>query len=153
MMNAILKTILIILAVAAVGFIAIQLVPIQYTNPPVVTAVKWDSQQTQALFQRSCADCHSNQTTWPWYSKVAPVSWLTVHDVDEGRGEFNIDDLTPKLNDLGRLNSQIERNIQGGEMPKAIYLPMHPQARLTADEKQALIDGLIATLTNGVANK
>lgn len=72
-----------VLGTLLVLLLAIQLVPYgrDHTNPPVVAEPAWDSPATRALFVRACADCHSNQTVWPWYSHVAPVAWLVAHDV------------------------------------------------------------------------
>ena len=60
----------------------IQFVPYgrDHTNPPVIAEPAWDSPQTRALFFRACADCHSNETKWPWYSTIAPASWLITRD-------------------------------------------------------------------------
>ncbi|MCX7782465.1 MAG: heme-binding domain-containing protein, partial [Meiothermus sp.] len=76
----------------ALVLLAIQLVPYgrDHQNPPVVAEPPWDSPQTRALFVRACADCHSNQTRWPWYSHIAPVSWLVQRDVEEGRSKLNL---------------------------------------------------------------
>lgn len=149
-------------AVAALA-IAIQLVPFghDHTNPPVTQQVNWDSQQTRDLFYRACADCHSNETTWPWYSNVAPISWLVQHDVQDGRQRFNISAPTRggergeggaggEFGEGGR-GGRGERDdspgglIRSGDMPMPIYLITHPEARLTDAEKQQLIDGLNAT--------
>ncbi len=79
------------LVLAAAGFGLLQLVPYgrNHTNPPVAAEPAWASAQTRALAVRACFDCHSNETTWPWYSNVAPVSWLIQRDVDEGRRRLN----------------------------------------------------------------
>ncbi|MEZ4522143.1 MAG: heme-binding domain-containing protein [Thermomicrobiales bacterium] len=71
--------------------LAIQLVPYgrDHSNPPVTQAVQWDSPRTAELWDRACADCHSNETDWPWYTNVAPVSWLIQDHVDEGRSKIN----------------------------------------------------------------
>jgi mono/diheme cytochrome c family protein len=146
-MKRIPKILLVVLGVLALVFLAIQLAPVQRTNPPVTTQVRWDSPQTQALFDRACADCHSNLTRWPWYSYVAPVSWLVAHDVNEGREKFNISALgSLSASRQNRLGREIAEQIEEGEMPMAIYLPMHPEASLSAAEKAALIQGLQATL-------
>ena len=84
------RILLIVAGLLIVAFLAIQLVPIQRTNPPVTTQIQWDSPQTEALARRACLDCHSNETTWPWYSYVAPSSWLIYYDVLRGRSEWNI---------------------------------------------------------------
>jgi hypothetical protein len=142
------KIILLLIGGAVLFFGLIQLIPLKQTNPAVVTQVSWDSPQTADLFNRACADCHSNETVWPWYSKVAPVSWLVTRDVNEGREKFNISDLgsmNPRR--LSEAPREISEKVREGEMPMAIYLPMHPSAALSAAEKQALIDGLQKTLT------
>ena len=110
-----------------------------YVNPPVERTVQWDSPITQELFYRACADCHSNETNWPWYSKIPPFSLLVIRDVNEGREEFNISTLR-----MGETDDVAETVIKG-EMPPTIYLLTHPQARLTQAEKQALIKGLEKT--------
>lgn len=133
-------------------FLGAQLVPVQRTNPPVVGIIKWDSPQTQDLFQRACMDCHSNQTAWPWYSYVAPVSWLIARDVNVGRRELNISNLSADPFRISREMQRIGRVIQSGRMPPAQYLWTHPQARLTPDEKNALIAGLQNTFSQFTAN-
>jgi len=147
------KVVLVVAAVLLVGFVAIQFVPVQRTNPPVVTQLDWDSAQTQALAQRACMDCHSNETKWPCYSYVAPVSWLVAHDVEEGRREMNLSQLGTDANRLSRMSQRIQRAIQSGNMPPAQYFPTHPDAQLTADEKQALIVGMQKTLSKPPLSK
>jgi hypothetical protein len=70
-----LRVLLIGAAVVVAGFIILQLVPVARTNPAVVREPQWDSPQTRELAQRACYDCHSNETVWPWYAYIAPVSW------------------------------------------------------------------------------
>lgn len=140
---------IVIIIVSGIGlFGLIQFIPVERTNPPVTTQVTWDSPQTQGLFQRACADCHSNETTWPWYSKVAPVSWLVSHDVSEGRQKFNISELNPTSPRYSKMLREVKEVVMEGEMPMPIYYPTHPDARLTADETQALANGLYTTLSN-----
>jgi hypothetical protein len=144
MFKRILKIILIVLGVGIVLFLLIQVIPYgrDHTNPPVVSEPNWDSQQTRNLAQRACFDCHSNETSWPWYSNIAPISWLVYRDVAEGRQKFNFSEWHSSLIDSGEL----EEVITEGEMPPFQYLPMHPTARLSATEKTQLINGLSATL-------
>lgn len=125
--------------------VLIQLVPYgrAHTNPPVVQEPAWDSPTTRALAKRACFDCHSNETAWPWYTNVAPVSWMIQRHVDEGRQKLNFSDWG---NSREREVDEIAEVILEGEMPLPNYLPMHPEARLTPAEKQALIDGLNASL-------
>lgn len=128
------------------GFLLIQLVPYgrNHTNPAVVGEPNWDSPQTRELAQRACYDCHSNETVWPWYSNVAPVSWLTQHDTDEGRQHLNFS--TWGSGGQGREPGEAIETIAEGQMPPPVYLITHPEARLTAAEKQALMEGLRATI-------
>ena len=127
-------------------FLLIQLVPMDYTNPPVVAEPAWDSAQTRTLAQRACFDCHSNETVWPLYSRIAPISWLVVHDVDEGREHLNFSEWTGATRGRENPADEAGEKIAEGEMPPASYLWMHPDARLTDAEKQQLIDGLNASL-------
>jgi cytochrome c551/c552 len=136
------KIIIGVIAVIVVGFLGIQLIPVSRTNPPILTQIQWDSPQTEALMRKACYDCHSNETVWPWYAHVAPVSWLVAHDVEEGRHHLN---LSERPANRIRANEMVEI-IQEGEMPPSIYLIMHPDARLSDQEKTQLIDGLRASL-------
>jgi cytochrome c551/c552 len=138
------KIILWIVVVIVVLGLLIQLVPLPARghNPAVVAEPNWDSPQTQALVKRACFDCHSNETVWPWYSYVAPVSWLIYNDVVEGRSRMNFSMWDTKSRAVNELVGEIEE----GGMPPGKYLLMHPNARLTAAEKQQLITGLENTL-------
>jgi mono/diheme cytochrome c family protein len=81
-----------VVAAAALALFAVaQVVPYGHSrkNPPVVKEPAWDSPATRALAKQACFDCHSNETEWPMYSRVAPVSWLIQYDVDEGRAVLN----------------------------------------------------------------
>jgi cytochrome c551/c552 len=137
-----LTRILLIGGAALLGlFLVIQLIPYgrNHSNPAVVQEPNWDSPDTRAIAERACFDCHSNETVWPWYSNVAPVSWLVAHDTLEGRGHLN-------FSEWGRGEGveaeDLVNVVRSGDMPPAQYVLMHPQAKLTADEQQALIQGL-----------
>jgi hypothetical protein len=125
-----------------VGFGAIQLVPYgrDHTNPPLGTEPAWDSAATRATAVAACFDCHSNQTIWPWYSSIAPVSWLVQRDVDEGREELN-------FSEWGRSQEGGEsaEAVSEGNMPPFSYTLMYPEARLSAADREAFIRGLVAT--------
>jgi cytochrome c551/c552 len=134
----------VIIALIVVGLL-IQLIPLpgRGNNPPVTSEPPWDSPQTRALAKRACFDCHSDETVWPWYSYVAPVSWLVYNDTMQGRRRLNFSQWnTGSQRSVGEITGKI----QEGEMPPAIYLPMHPNAHLTAAEKQQLITGLTNSL-------
>lgn len=126
-----------------VAFVAIQFVPYgrDHSNPPVTAEPAWDSPQTRATFMRACGDCHSNQTTWPWYSSIAPASWLIARDVREGRAAFNVSEWGRPDNE----GDDAAKLVQNGEMPPWFYLPLHPAARLSPAEQQQFIASLIAT--------
>ncbi|MFM2417287.1 MAG: hypothetical protein RL385_2010 [Pseudomonadota bacterium] len=125
-------------------FALLQLVPYgrSHENPPVRQEPVWDSPETRALAKRTCFDCHSNESTWPWYSHVAPVSWLVQHDVDEGREHLNFSEFDRPQ----RHAEDAAESVEEGEMPMAVYLPLHPEARLSPTEKAALVQGLMRTL-------
>ena len=131
--------------VAIALFALIQAVPYgrDHSNPPVTLEPKWDSAQTRALAVRTCFDCHSNQTTWPWYSNVAPMSWLVQRDVDGGRSAFNFSEWN-RPQDVG--TNDLAEAIRGGSMPPWFYVVLHSNAKLSQSEKDALIRGLNATL-------
>lgn len=138
-----------ILGLAIGGFLLIQLVPYgsSHTNPPVLSEPAWDSPETRALVQTACFDCHSNETDWsPWYTKVAPASWLVQHDVNEGREYLNFSEW--EHNGKPRELNELIEIVQEGEMPPMQYLPMHPEAKLTADQIKLLTTGLRATISN-----
>ena len=132
------------LLVVAVLLLAIQFAPYgwDHTNPAVVAEPKWDTPRTRELFFRACADCHSNETKWPLYSRIAPVSWLVYNDVHEGRSKLNVSEWNRPQKDA----HEAAEELQKGAMPLPIYLPLHPQARLSAGEKAELVAGLAATL-------
>ena len=132
-------------AVLVGGFLLIQLVPYgrNHTNPDVVSEPNWDSPETLALAQRACFDCHSNETTWPWYSNIAPVSWLVQHDVEEGRQTVNFSDWGRGRE--GERPGELAEVINEGEMPMPMFLLTHADARLTDAERVALVQGLRAT--------
>lgn len=124
-------------------FVLLQLVPYgrAHDNPPVIQEPNWDSPETRALAVRACYDCHSNESVWPWYSNVAPISWLVQRDVDEGRQHLNFSEWGSGRE--AERERELTEVISEGEMPPAIYLLQHGSARLTDAEKQQLIDGLM----------
>lgn len=139
------KVILLLVVGLAAVFVLMQLVPYghDHSNPAVAAEPQWDSPQTRELAARACFDCHSNETHWPWYSNVAPVSWLIQHDVQDGRRQLNFSE----WNRSQRGAHEVGEVIGEGEMPPWFYLPLHPSANLTPAEKQALVTGLQQTLS------
>ena len=133
---------------SGVGFVVlfglIQAVPYgrSHSNPPVVAEPRWDSPTTRALAVRACFDCHSNLTTWRWYSNVAPASWLIQRDVSGGRSQFNFSEWNkPQDVSIG----DIIDSIRGGSMPPWFYTLLHSNAGLSSAEKDVLVRGLEAT--------
>ena len=129
------------LILVAVGlFLAIQLVPVWLwqTNPPVVAQPAWDSPQTRAMVKRVCFDCHSNETVWPFYARIAPSSWLVTRDVVQARNAMNFSEWDTKSLEV----DEISQVINEGEMPPGQYLLLHPEARLSEAEKQQLVQGM-----------
>lgn len=124
------------------AFVLIQLVPYgrAHSNPPVTATPAWSDPDTKALFARACADCHSHATVWPWYSNVAPVSWLLTRHVEEGRSKFNA-----SVPGFGREAREAAEQVESGRMPDRSYLPLHPEARLSAAERTQLAEGLALT--------
>src|SRR3970282_1301257 len=119
-----------LLALAAALVLA-QLIPVSRTNPPVEQEVDAPP-DARTVLERSCYDCHSHATRWPWYSRVAPASWLLAYDVAEDREHLN-------FSTLGRYDpgesaehrEEIAEVLGEGEMPPWFYLPLHPGARLS----------------------
>ncbi len=142
------KILLIGILVVAGIFVLMQLVPYgrNHTNPSVVSEPNWDSPETRVLAERACFDCHSNETEWPWYSNVAPISWLVYHDTEEGREYLNFSEWGTRGE--GEEGGEMAEQIEEGEMPMPKFLLTHPEARLTDAEKTALIKGLKATAGN-----
>ena len=127
-------------------FVLIQLKRPARTNPPVdesqtIEAHTQMPPQVKDILDRSCRDCHSNKTEWPWYTNVAPLSWWITDHVNEGRRNLN-------LSEWGKLDKdrqdkklrQICDEVEDGAMPLPSYLPMHPKAKLSEQDKKTLCD-------------
>lgn len=135
----------VVLGVLLLAWLVIQLIPLSRDNPAIVSEPAWDSPQTHALAQRACFDCHSNETVWPWYARISPVKLLIWNDVRDGRHELNFSDWQRS----GEEADEIAEVIRSGEMPPWYYELLHPDAKLSTAEQQALIEGLNATLGSG----
>lgn len=121
-------------------FLLIQLVPYGWTkdNPPVVQDAPWPDEASARLARDACYDCHSNETEWPVYSYVAPMSWLVRRDVEAGRDELNFSDWG---DDAGEADDAIEALLEGA-MPPRRYVLLHPEADLADAEVAQLVDAL-----------
>ena len=134
------KTAIRVIVLVGVVVLVVQLVPYgrRHTNPPLRGEPAWDVPETRELAVRACFDCHSNQTVWPWYSHVAPFSWLVQRDVDEGRRELNFSEWDRPQREARKAAAEVRK----GSMPPWYY----PWAQLSRAERQALVRGLEATL-------
>lgn len=126
------RNVLIVIVVVVIG---LQFVPIRVSNPESTGEIETDP-EIVALIERSCYDCHSNESHWPWYARVAPVSWLIVHDVKEAREEFNFSEWE-NLSELQQksMRLQIWRQVEGEHMPLPKYLWLHGDARLSDEDR------------------
>lgn len=141
---------------SVIGFIVLQLIPVgsfkeslkREENPPITNAIQWDSLEAEEIARKACYDCHSNETVWPWYSKIAPVSWLVTRDVNEGRAGLNFSEYDPTLISVEDFQWHLDN-----DMPPAIYLPLHPEAELTEDEKAVLLASIAASIPEGTESE
>lgn len=120
-------------ALAAI-IIAIQFIPVDRSNPPIQSDIQAPSSVSDIL-RRSCYDCHSHETHWPWYSRIAPISWFLAHHIHEGREKLNFS----QWNELSTRKQsetihEIWEETSKGHMPLRSYLIMHPKAKLTEEE-------------------
>ncbi len=129
------KIIFIILIAIIVG---IQYVDVEISNPPVTGDIE-APMAVKTILQKSCYDCHSNETKWPWYSKIAPVSWFIADDVNEGRKSLNFSYWERLTTDKQqKLLLEIIEEIEKDEMPLGAYTLLHPGARLDLMQKEVL---------------
>ncbi len=129
-----------IFVVSAALLLFIQFIPIDRSNPSETAEFAAPRELTDIL-RRSCYDCHSNETIWPWYSRIAPVSWLVAHDVHEGREHLNFsiwDGYSEEKK--AKLRKEIQEEAREGEMPPFQYSSIHPAARLNERDKRVLGD-------------
>jgi mono/diheme cytochrome c family protein len=115
-------------------FVVIQVVRPERLNPPVVAPLK-APEDVLAIFRQSCFDCHSNESTWPWYSNIAPVSWLVAKDVEEGREHLNFSEWNALDAKARReLAEEIIEEVSEGEMPLWFYTPLHKGSEVDGAE-------------------
>jgi hypothetical protein len=138
------RLVLAAVAVTVAGLAAIQFVPVERTNPPIDPAQTVERQvgvpaDVQAILDRSCKDCHSDETRWPVYAYVAPVSWLVSHHVTHGRNEVNFSEWGQYDPDSERdILIEICRQVKRGSMPIGQYTLIHRDARLSAADVDKL---------------
>ena len=132
--------------VAALLFVGAQGFRPDRTNPPVderrtLRANTRMTPEVEAILRRSCNDCHSSETVWPWYSNVAPASWFLKKHVDEGRSELSFSEWAtyPKRKRERKLHEMCEQ-VESGRMPLKSYLPLHPEAKLSDEDRRVLCE-------------
>lgn len=142
-MNKTMKTVLLVIGGLIVLFGLIQLVPYghTYVNPAVIKEPNWNTPETRALAKTACFDCHSNESVYPWTSRIAPASWLIRNDIDEARSAVNFSEWDGSVS-----ANELTRNVLNGDMPPFQYKIMHPEARLTQAQREQLAAGFEATL-------
>jgi len=134
----------VVAGLAVTVLLAIQLVQPERTNPrsdprTSFEAVANPPRQVASSLRRACGDCHSNQTNWPWYSRVSPVSWFIARDVREGRAHFNLSAWNqPAAEQEAPEGGELCAEVKAGKMPPRSYTTLHPANRLSASELAAL---------------
>jgi len=131
------KKILVAIIVIVVG---IQFIPVDRDNPPVSQDIN-PPENISTILRNSCYDCHSNETRWPWYSYVAPVSFLVVNDVKEGRRHLNFSEWDRYDDEKqGKILKEILEEVEKGDMPLPKYLITHPDAEMNSEKIKVLKD-------------
>jgi hypothetical protein len=130
-------TIYSILTIVVVLFI-INLIPVNLSNPPITSDIKTPD-NVKMILRESCYDCHSNETTWYWYTNYAPISWLIAHDVNEGREYLNYSTWDKySIDEKKELMYESIEEIKEGEMPIKIYELIHPNSKISEEELNIL---------------
>ncbi len=130
-----------IVLIVVVGlFVILQLIPLNQTNPPIIQDASTPS-DIKTILKTSCYDCHSNETEWPWYSRIAPGSFLITRDVIEGRKHLNFSEFSEMdVFDSTDIADEMIEVLEEGEMPILPYLLLHPNASLSDSQTKALMD-------------
>jgi hypothetical protein len=127
------------------GLAAAQLIQPNTINPPVNPSRSvWNDHgvnpKVAEVLRRACADCHSHETEWPWYSKISPISWMVARHVEDGRAKLNLSNWTPSQDQMEEILDSVEKT----KMPLSSYYLMHPKARLSEADRAVLrawVDG------------
>ncbi|MFN7996929.1 MAG: heme-binding domain-containing protein [Bryobacteraceae bacterium] len=139
------------IAALAAALIAAQFVQPERTNPPADPAASFEAvakphPEISAMVGRACRDCHSNETSWPWYSRISPVSWLVARDVKVGRAKLNFSQWNIYAPEMTRIKLAVMcEEVRKGEMPPPYYRPMHPNAKVTPSEVSAVCAAPVAS--------
>ncbi len=130
--------------IIAIVFIGIQLIPRPKKNTSaetIISPVFQSNDTVLAILKKSCLDCHSNNTNYPWYASIQPLSMWINHHIEEGKEELNFSEFHSysQKKQQHKLKELIEQ-IEEGEMPMSSYTLIHQSAQLTGAEKKTLID-------------
>lgn len=129
-------------------FVVAQAFRANRTNPPVKSDIS-AHESVKPLLKRACYDCHSNETVWPWYSNVAPVSWLVANDVNGGRKHLNFSEWGSYRSDLqSKKLEEIIEEVEEGEMPLWYYSLAHSEAKLGRGDVNLLRSWVQASIEN-----
>lgn len=126
------KKALIAIIIIVVG---IQFIPVERSNPPITSEFSAPSDVKQIL-KRACYDCHSNETNWVWYTKIAPASFLAASDVHDGRRHLNFSEWNPDKE--AKHKDEIWEEIQEEQMPPWQYKIFHSESKLSQEEKNII---------------
>ena len=136
----------IIVVVLFIGFVVIQFIRPDMTNPPVVAEQALEAtvqvpENVSAILKRSCADCHTNNTIFPWYSKIQPAAWFQMSHISDGRRHLNLSEWT-KLEDRRKKRKleEVCEQVESREMPLPSYLWLHWDAKMSDEEIRILCD-------------
>jgi len=126
--------------------LAIQMIPVSPSNPPVepartIYSIQAVPEPVKEVFSQSCNNCHSDETEWPWYSHIAPMSWLISRDVRRARGVINLSQWgTYSVKQRQEKLEDICEQLANGEMPERRYLLFHHDARVTQSQRKVVCD-------------
>lgn len=134
------RMVVVALASLVVLFFLAQLLPLgrDHSAPPVTAEPTWSSLEAQVIARKACYDCHSNETNWPWYSNIVPISLWVSHDVDEARDALNFSEWDRSQPSI----DEVRETLGEGSMPPGYYSFFHPGAKLTDEEQQQLLTAL-----------
>jgi len=155
-LNSFKRLVLTAVAVTGTAFIAIQFIPVHgRTNPPAspeksLFARVSVTPEVQGIMRKACMDCHSNETRWPWYAQIAPMSWLVAGDVEKARKVFNVSEWADhegkrKGTAMGALMAACQ-GVKDKKMPRPQYQMMHPEARLSDADVQTFCTWSVAAI-------
>ena len=117
--------------------IGIQFIPVERTNPPVISDIDAPA-DVKAIFKKACYDCHSNETNWTWYTKIAPASFIAINDVEEGRKNLNFSEWDMYYGKMDKVKGGIWEEVREENMPLWKYRVFHSEAKLTPEEKNLI---------------